>query len=461
MDAAVLAAARAAAAPDALRELLAGASSVIAVADGPLSGVPLELLLERSVAHAPSATIALRPRLDASSSTTVLASSAGVVVGDPVFAGSDREEGSNAGIAGLTRGDVLLSYGEHELASAADLGPAIGATAEALATRGVSDERPVTARVWRLDDDGRGEELEVALATGRMGVQMDQRPPSAGLRSMATFDRSADELAAGATALEQVRFYGGALSALPATRLEAAAVASMLGDDATLLLGPDATAPRLREAMEAAPPRVLHLATHGLLGSSDRPLLASVALSTPETPTAEDNGFVTLGDILSTWGGQLRGAELVTLSACDTGRGVRQGGTSMAMPLGLMISGADSVLASLWKVDDRATALLMARFYSNWLGKTEGTREIDGKTYSPGEAMPKLASLREAQAWLRSMTREQAEAMTGSPEAVNAAAGREPGPRRGRLTQVDASDASRRYEHPFYWSAFVLYGSPE
>ena len=257
-----------------------------------------------------------------------------------------------------------------------------------------------------------------------------------------------------------MHFYGGALAPLPATRLEASAVAEILGEGATLLLGDDATAPNLPEAIEAAPPRVLHLVTHGLLGSPRRPLLASVALTTPETPTAEDTGFVTLGDILSTWGGLLRGAELVTLSACNTGRGVRQGGTMMAMPLGLMVSGTDGVLASLWKVDDKATALLMARFYPNWLGRAETARAIGDMKYVAGEPMPKLAALREAQAWLRGLTREQAEAMAASPGDVNASANRDPGPRRGRLVRTDSA-ASRPYNHPFYWAAFVLYGSPE
>jgi len=466
--------ARDAALPEAVRDLLAGASSVIAVTDGPLTGVPVELLLPGvSIAYAPTATIALRPRLNGEASTAV-ASTGGVIVGDPVFAGFERQEpdypetgvllamvqeGSNADAAGLSRGDVLLSYAEHELASAEDLGPAIGATAESMATRGVSDQdRPVTARVWR-----EGEEIEVSLAPGRMGVQLSQATPADGLRSMARLDRSADALAAEATALEQVRFYGGGLLPLPATRLEASAIASMLGEEATLLLGEDATAPRLREAVESSPPRVLHLATHGLLGSADRPLLASVALSTPEEPTRTDNGFVTLGDILSTWGGQLRGAELVTLSACDTGRGMRQGGTMMALPLGLLISGTDTVVASLWKVDDRATALLMARFYANWLGRTETARASDGVTYSPGEPMPKLAALREAQAWLRSLTAADLDMLgDDSGQTIAQSVSRDPRPRRGRLVEAAENQADRHpYDHPFYWSAFVLYGSPE
>ncbi len=276
MDESPLAAARDAVLPEELRDLLAGASSVIAITDGPLAGIPIELLLpEALVAYAPTATIALRPRLLGNSGTTA-ANSGSVVVGDPVFAGFEREEpdypetgillamvadDSNAAIAGLSRGDVLLSYGEHELASAEDLGPAIGATVEAMTARGVAeDDRPVVARVWRD-----GEEIEVSLALGRMGVQPSRATPADGLRSMATFDRSADSLAANATALEQVRFYGAGLSPLPNTRLEAEAIASMLGSDATLLLGADATVGR--ESNPQPPDR-----QSGVLWTPNRPL---------------------------------------------------------------------------------------------------------------------------------------------------------------------------------------------
>ncbi len=469
---ATLAAARAAAVPDALTALLDGAQSVIAVTDGPLAGIPIELLLPGiQVVYTPSATIALRPRVSQTGATT-LAALGGVVVGDPVFSRGGPEsddleaphtgillamvaEGSNAEQAGLRRGDVLLAYGEHSLASPADLAPAIGATAEALTTRGVTDERPVIARVWRD-----GEEIEVTLALGRMGVQSDQRPPADALRSMRFMEQPADRMAADAAALEQVRFYGTELSPLPATRLEASAVAAMLGDDAILLLGEEATAPAVRRAVETSTPRVIHMATHGLLGNDRDPLLASLALNTPKEPTPDDIGFLTLGDILEHWGGQLRGVELVTLSACDTGRGVQQGDTSMALPLGLLVGGADSVLASLWKVHDRATSLLMARFYANWLGKTQGTREIDGATCDPGTPMPKLAALREAQAWLRTLTADDLDRLrdaSGQTIAQSVSLGPELRPG----TFVAAAPSHRPYEHPYFWAAFVLYGDPE
>ncbi|MFG0275306.1 MAG: tetratricopeptide repeat protein [Phycisphaerales bacterium] len=464
-------AARSAAAPAELLSLLDGAESVLVVPGGTLTALSIDLLLGRPVAYAPSATMALRPRTLASESAP-LASSGGVIVGDPVFGrgGSDSEdstvpdtgvlltmvtEGSNAALAGLRRGDVLLTYGERSLESPTDLGPAIQEAAETLVTRGVADERPVAARVWRD-----GEEIEVALATGRMGVQMSQAPVADGLRSMRLFDLSADGVAADAAALEQVRFYGAELSPLPATRLEATAIAAMLGEDATLLLGEKATAPAVRKAVESSTPQVIHHATHGLLGNDRDPLLASLALTKPAEPTIDDIGFLTLGEILEHWGGQLRGVELVTLSACDTGRGIRQGGTDMGLPLGLLVGGADTVLASLWKVDDLATALLMARFYANWLGETKSAREIDGAKYDRGESLPKLAALREAQAWLRALTTAERDRLIGAdPEAIAAAASRGPSARRGRIVTANAHE--RPFEHPYYWAAFVLYGSAE
>ncbi len=144
-------AARKAALPEELRSLLDGATSLTVVADGPLASLPLEVLLSDDalanvpIAYAPSATIALRPRLEGQASAAVASSGdgamRGVVLGDPVFAGAESrpepeypeagvllamvQEGSNAAQAGLKRGDVLLAYGNHELTSAEELGPAI------------------------------------------------------------------------------------------------------------------------------------------------------------------------------------------------------------------------------------------------------------------------------------------------------------------------------------------------
>ncbi len=474
INADVLRSARESLVPDELRTLLADAKSIMVIPDGPLHTIPMELLLpDAPIAYASSATIALDRRRVARQRSTSLAGA--VVLGSPDFGGALVEpeypdsgillalvqRGSNADNSGLQRGDVLRRYGEHALAGRADLGPAIQATAEAVTTRGVEpDERPVTVEVWR-----EGQTIEVALATGRMGVVPSQAPPAEGLRSMAFFDRSGDEQSAVASRLDQHRLYGASLTPLPGMRREATAIAMLLeqsGNSVTLLLDDDANAVRLRESVVSNPPRFLHLATHGLSGNADRPYEASLALTKPERPTVDDIGFLTLKELIKQWPGRLKGTELVTLSACDTGRGVAKGDSVMALPLGFFAAGAETVVASLWKVDDTATSLLMSRFYANLLGESKSSRQIDGVSYIPGQPLPKLAALREAQAWLRALTNEDKNRLTGaSPEQIAQAATRDVGPRRGRPTIPDGRAAARPYDHPYYWAAFVLFGSPQ
>ena len=117
-------------------------------------------------------------------------------------------------------------------------------------------------------------------------------------------------------------------------------------------------------------------------------------------------------------------------------------------------------MASLWKVDDTATALFMSRFYANYLGRSESRREVDGDSYAAGQAMPKLAALREARQWLRSLTADDRDRLTGaSPDLIAQAATRDVAPPRGRIAPAKVLRDARPYDHPYYWSAFVLYGS--
>lgn len=149
----------------------------------------------------------------------------------------------------------------------------------------------------------------------------------------------------------------------------------------------------------------------------------------------------------------------MVLSACNTALGVQRGDTTMDLPLGFFVGGTETVIASLWNVDDRGTALLMARVYSNWLGKRAAPREIDGVLYSPGQGMSKLAALREAKAWLRDLTIADLGRMIDAGQDINTTeVSRDPTRLRGRL-QMKKSQHARPYEHPYYWAAFVLYGS--
>ena len=86
---------------------------------------------------------------------------------------------------------------------------------------------------------------------------------------------------------------------------------------------------------------------------------------------------------------------MVTLSACETALGGDAGGEGfVGFTQALLMSGARSVCLSLWRVNDKATSLLMTRFYQNLLGKRP-------KLSTP---MPKAEALSEAKKWLRSLT---------------------------------------------------------
>lgn len=101
--------------------------------------------------------------------------------------------------------------------------------------------------------------------------------------------------------------------------------------------------------------RIVHFATHGVF-RPDKPLQSGLLLA----PDGDSDGLLTAGEFYD-----LRlNAGLVTLSACETGLGtIGNGDDVVGLSRGLLYAGARSVVASLWVVDDRATALLMKEFY--------------------------------------------------------------------------------------------------
>jgi tetratricopeptide (TPR) repeat protein len=176
----------------------------------------------------------------------------------------------------------------------------------------------------------------------------------------------------GAPALLSSRLRSGrTLAPLPATREEVAAVADVA------LLGEEATPRAFRIALATRPRwRAVHFACHGLF-DAERPRLSGLAL----TPTAEDDGTLTALDVISS----RIDADLAVLSACETARGaVVRGEGAIGLVRAFFFAGTPRVLASLWKVDDEATRVLMTRFYAAFR-----------------RGRPAAAALREAQESLR------------------------------------------------------------
>jgi CHAT domain-containing protein len=142
-------------------------------------------------------------------------------------------------------------------------------------------------------------------------------------------------------------------------------------------------------------------------------------------------------------------AELVTLSACETALGRDLGGEGfVGFTQALLMSGTRSVCLSLWKVDDRSTALLMQRFYANLLGARPGL----------SQPMPKALALAEAKTWLRSLDADEASSELDALER----GGQRPRPKPSGTAAPAAKGAVMRpYDHPYYWAAFVLVGDPD
>lgn len=110
---------------------------------------------------------------------------------------------------------------------------------------------------------------------------------------------------------------------------------------------------------------IVHFATHGLLNEK-HPELSGIVLSMVNERGQPEDGFLSLRDIY-----QLDlPVDLVVLSACQTGLGKPVRGEGLVgLTRGFMYAGAPRVVASLWRVDDAATAELMTRFYRHMLGR--------------------------------------------------------------------------------------------
>lgn len=109
--------------------------------------------------------------------------------------------------------------------------------------------------------------------------------------------------------------------------------------------------------------KIVHFATHSFI-NHEHPELSGIVLSMVNKDGSKAEGFMPLRDIYNLNGS----ADLVVLSACDTALGKDITGEGLVgLTYGFMSAGSKTVVASLWKVDDRATAALMSHFYRSML----------------------------------------------------------------------------------------------
>ncbi|MBW4512464.1 MAG: tetratricopeptide repeat protein [Scytonematopsis contorta HA4267-MV1] len=149
-------------------------------------------------------------------------------------------------------------------------------------------------------------------------------------------------------------------SPLPGSEREANTVAKLLETQA--LIGDKANKAKVIEKMQNA--STIHLATHGLLQDfKGFGVPGAIVVAPDSTPKDGINGLLTASEILDM---KLR-ADLVVLSACDTGRGKITGDGVIGLSRSLITAGVPSVIVSLWKVNDNSTEFLMSEFYRNLL----------------------------------------------------------------------------------------------
>ncbi|MGD1910425.1 MAG: CHAT domain-containing protein [Rivularia sp. (in: cyanobacteria)] len=157
------------------------------------------------------------------------------------------------------------------------------------------------------------------------------------------------------------------LSKLPGAEKEALAIAKLF--NTTPLIGNQATKSAVVQKISSA--RVNHFATHELLDSKDFGELTPGALAfapdTSLTKEKEEVGAVNEGLLKSTEIIDMKlNADLVVLSACDTGRGEIKSDGVIGLSRSLITAGASSVIVSLWKIPDDSTSQLMSEFYRQW-----------------------------------------------------------------------------------------------
>ncbi|MBE9117070.1 tetratricopeptide repeat protein [Lusitaniella coriacea LEGE 07157] len=159
------------------------------------------------------------------------------------------------------------------------------------------------------------------------------------------------------------------LSNLSGAEREATEIAQMLDTEA--LLGANATETTVAQRMKTA--RLIHFATHGLLDDFGYGIPGAIALAPSGNRTEgqsifggnPNDGLLTSGEIVTMTQNNPLNAELVVLSACETGLGDLSGDGIIGLSRSLITAGVPSIMVSLWKVPDTETRELMTEFYTN------------------------------------------------------------------------------------------------
>src|SRR6266542_509721 len=239
------------------------------------------------------------------------------------------------------------------------------------------------------DDDTR-----VSRNVGKVGAKEKTRSDDSGETDIAFQQMTRSGRETGVIGAE------GGFGRLLSTRREAAAILALV-PERERMQALDFEASRMTALRpELGEYRIVHFATHGMLNNI-HPELSGIVLSLVDKEGQPQDGFLRLQDIYNL----KLPAELVVLSACQTGLGKEIKGEGLiGLTRGFMYAGAPRIVASLWKVDDRATSELMKRFYQGMLG----------------------------------------------PEALRPA---------GALRQAQLSIwKQKQWREPYYWAAFVLQG---
>ena len=155
----------------------------------------------------------------------------------------------------------------------------------------------------------------------------------------------------------------GNLVRLRFSRKEAEEIARLAGDSRNLKALDFAASRAVATDAKLSDYRIVHFATHGLINNQN-PDLSGVVLSLVDEQGRPQNGFLRLYDVYNL----KLNSDLVVLSACQTALGKEIKGEGLiGLTRGFMYAGAPRVVASLWRIDDRASADVMTRFYSAML----------------------------------------------------------------------------------------------